>query len=181
MRHYKANYGTSYFFAHVYFIAILLPTLPMIDIILAIRGEAQLGSITLMGIGVCIALALFSAWMTFLFTCIGKLFSRKFTTVDQNTITHEGRTLTLDSVRYVTVYLPEISRNSSKPLRLTLWADNTHYCTIHRPALSLILHLRKRCHNARFDIDDLRGQIKWCLVGSLVFMIILILSILTSK
>ena len=181
MKQYKPMYGSSLIHAALVFSLIFLPIMPFLDIIFAIRGDAQFGSIFFLGIAIFLSLILAAALFALLIAGIGMLFSRKATICRETTVYHDGYTLPIQGIRYITLYLPDMDRKYPKPLRLTLWADNTHYCTITRPSPALIRHLRTNCPQAKFEVDDIRGQIKFCLIGSLVAALVLIISFIAEK
>lgn len=173
------NYKSTYCVSLLYYAAMMFiccgPLLILVDVVSAVEGQITPGEIFWGAVLVfCLygaACVLFVLLISFL---IG-LFSRKTVQLSENAISYAGKTIPLDKIRYVTLYLPVISRFSSKPQYLTVWADNKNYMDIKRPSIALIAALKKRCVFASFDVDDRKSHLKQCLwiqLGIIAFGVI---------
>lgn len=80
--------------------------------------------------------------------------------------------LELGNIKYITLYLPEISRTSSSPQQLSVYADDNNHIVINRPSLVLISLLKNKCDKAKFEINGLKSRIKVDLIVSLCVSII---------
>ena len=178
MKTYKPSYCFSLLYAEAMIFVCVLPLLGLADAAVVAEGSAKPGQLfwgSMLALGLWAAASVLFVWLISLL--IG-LFTRKIATVTETTITYGGKTLPLDSIRYLTLFLPEIRRFSSKPQSLSLWADKQHYMEIKRPSISLIVALKKRCVFAAFDVDDWKGRIKealWVMLGVTAASLILFL------
>jgi hypothetical protein len=154
------------------------PLLLLADAAVVAEGSAKPGQLfwgCLLVFGVYAAASVLFVWLISLF--IG-LFTKKAVILSEDSVTYDGKTLRLDDIRYITLYLPEWSRFHSKAQSLSLWADNKNYFDIQRPSIALIAALKKRCTLAAFFVDDWKGRLKmglWVTLGVTAFGILLTL------
>lgn len=154
------------------------PLLLLADAAVVAEGSAKPGQLfwgCLLVFGVYAAASVLFVWLISLL--IG-LFTKKAVILSENSVTYDGKTLRLDDIRYITLYLPEWSRFHSKAQSLSLWADNKNYFDIQRPSIALIAALKKRCTLAAFFVDDWKGRLKmglWVTLGVTAFGILLAL------
>ena len=178
MKQYRPSYCVTLLYAEAMIIFCTAPLLLLADAAVVAEGSAKPGQLfwgCLLVFGVYAAASVLFVWLISLL--IG-LFAKKAVILSEDSVTYDGKTLPLDSIRYVTLYLPEIRRFSSKPQTLALWADNQHYMDIKRPSIPLIVALKKRCVFAAFDVDDWKGKIKetlWVGLGVTAVSLILFL------
>ena len=75
----------------------------------------------------------------------------------------------------MTLYLPEMrGRNSVSPQELVLYVNDREDTVIRRPSIALICFLKKRCQNAKFEVYELKSNIKLDLIIGLCVAVILI-------
>jgi hypothetical protein len=160
------------------FIFCTAPLLLLADAAVVAEGSAKPGQLfwgCLLVLGLYAAASVLFVWLISLF--IG-LFTKKAVILSEDSVTYDGKTLRLDDIRYITLYLPEWSRFHSKAQSLSLWADNKNYFDIQRPSIALIAALKKRCTLAAFFVDDWKGRLKmglWVTLGVTAFGILLAL------
>ena len=166
MKEYKANYCISLLY-HVFAVMLcLIPLAIVADIYAAYLGKVDFGTITLLVLACFATCCVGTIVFVILINLILRPFIKNFAILNDSSIYYGQTTLMLHEVRYITLYLPEASKRSSKPQILTLWADNTHYMNIKRPSIALIVQLKKWCPNAKFHVDDWKGHIRqWSIVS----------------
>lgn len=179
MKEYKPAYGLSLIWIWSTLALVSLPCVLAFDVVGAMTEASKFGSIFFGFLLVMVFLEILSILFLLVVNLILRRFSRKYVLLYADQVSYEGRCLSLDSIRYVTVHLPESkSRNSVTPLYLVLWADKKNYIEIKRPSPEMILAMKNACPNARFSIEDWRAQLKEIAVYSvLVFVVILIILI----
>ena len=162
-KEYKPTYCASllYFWAMMFVVS--FPFLLLVAVVVQIEGQDTFGQVFFGSMAAMaltgVAFVLFVQLISFL---IG-LFTRKTVLLSDEAVTYGGKTIALRDIRSVTLYLPELSRTSSKPQTLMIWADNKNYMDIKRPSIVLVAALKKRCVFASFDVDDWKSHLKQCL------------------
>ena len=178
MKQYKPTYCVTLLYAEAVVLVCATPLLLLADASIVMEDGATPGQFfwgCMLVLGIYAVASLLFIWLISLL--IG-LFTKKAVILSEDSVTYDGKTLPLDSIRYVTLYLPEIRRFSSKPQTLALWADNKNYFDIQRPSIALIAALKKRCTLAAFFVDDWKGRLKmglWVTLGVTAFGILLAL------
>lgn len=163
MKEYKPSCCVSllYFWAMMFVIS--FPLLLVVAGAVAEEGQGDFGQVFFSCISALLVCGVAFACFVFLISCLVGLFARKTVLLSENSVAYEGKTIQLDKIRYITLYLPELSKTSSKPQHLTIWADNKSYMDIKRPSIALVIELKKRCGFAAFDVDDWKSHLKQCL------------------
>ena len=178
MKEYKRTYLTSLPCICLKMLIIIAPCAFLGDLILCILGKMKpfviLSSFLAVGL---LFMTVFIAMMV-LVSLIINAFKSPSVTVDGKYIAYEGKRLDLDSISYVTLYLPEMrSRSSSTPQELSLYVNDSEHIVIKRPSVFLIAYLKKRCANASFGIADVRQRLIRDLVVSLfVFVLCVVMA-----
>jgi hypothetical protein len=178
MRIYKPAFGTSLLYAYAHMFLCCGSMLFVLAVAMAIEGSATFWEVFLGSMSAMAAVLVLAAVILKLISLLIGLFVRKTVELTESTITYQGKTIPLEKVRHITLYLPVLSKHNSKPPILTLWADNTTYMDIKRPAPALILALKKSCVFAAFDVDDWKDALKQCLwiqLGIVAFAIVAII------
>ena len=145
MKEYKRTYLASLPCTCLEMLIIIAPCALLGDIILGILGKTKPFSIILglLGVGL-LFMAVFIAMMA-LVNLIINAFKSPSVTVDGKYIAYEGKRLDLDSISYVTLYLPEMrSRSSISTQELSLYVNDSEHIVIKRPSVFLIAYLKKR-------------------------------------
>lgn len=174
MKIYKPAYGTSLLYAFAHMFLCCGPMLFLLAVMMEIEGSASFWEVFLGTVSAMIVVLVIMALFARLIDVVIGLFTRKTVELTDFSVSHQGKTIPLDKICYITLYLPAFSKTSGKPQILTLWADNTTYMDIKRPSISLIVALKKRCALASFDVDDWKGALKQCLwiqLGMVAFAI----------
>ncbi len=167
MKTYKKPYGTSLPCFTLKMAIISIPAALIIDICFAFYDNMSFGTISLFCVLGFLGFALFGVVFSFLITLIINLFAYPSVFVNEKTITYENKTLDLDSIKYLTLYLPEIrSRISSTTQELSIYTTDKEHIVIKRPSIALIAYLKKRCTNAKFEIDEIKSRLKTDLIIS---------------
>ena len=181
MKEYKRTYLASLPCAWLKMIICFAPSVLIGDVILCIREGTVIGSMVLGFIVLSFMLMASNFAVMALANFIINRFKSPSTFVDGKKIMHDGRSIELDRIKYVTLYLPELrSRTSASRQELSLYASEDEHVVIKRPSLSLIMHLKKECKNARFEIDSLRSRLITDIVTGLcvaVFYFVVIFAI----
>ena len=178
MKQYKPTYCVTLLYAEAVVLVCATPLLLLADASIVMEDGATPGQFfwgCMLVLGIYAVASLLFIWLISLL--IG-LFTKKTVTLTEDTVTYCGKTLRLDDIRYITLYLPEWSRFHSKAQSLSLWADNKNYFDIQRPSIALIAALKKRCTLAAFFVDDWKGRLKmglWVTLGVTAFGILLAL------
>ena len=161
MKEYKKTYCTSLFWWWIDFFVMLAPMFLVCDICLWYFEEGYPGMAMLVAVLIFAIFMALSAVFVLFINFIINLFKKPSVFVDESTITYMGQTLRLDSITYLTLYLPEIkSKTSGTTQELSIYIDEKGHMVIKRPSVALIAHLRKRCANATFEIDELKSRFK---------------------
>ena len=163
MKEYKPTYCVSllYFWAMMFVIS--FPLLIVIAIAVAAEGQESFAQVFFSCLSALLVCGVVFALFVLLINGLIGLFARKTVMLSEQAVSYEGKTIQFDKIRYITLYLPELSKTSSKPQHLTLWADNKNYMDIKRPSVALIAELKIRCAFAAFDVDDWKSHLKQCL------------------
>ena len=163
----------SYF---LFMTIISVTTIPMAIPCMITLGE----SMSILGIPLLIVFfMIFSFGIAVPVNLIMKPLTKNIVTVDNEELSYKGARLRLDEIKYITLYLPKASQTSSSPQELSIWINDNDSAVIKRPALTLIHMLKKRCPNAKFEIDELRSKIRFVLImGICSFAVGLIISII---
>ena len=178
MKEYKRTYLASLPCVCLEMLIIISPCALLGDIILGILGKTKPFEIlsNFLAVGL-LFMAVFIAMMA-LVSLIINAFKSPSVTVDGKYIAYEGKRLDLDSISYVTLYLPEMrSRSSISTQELSLYVNDSEHIVIRRPSVFLIAHLRKRCTSAKFGIADVRQRLIRDLIVSLfVFVLCVVMA-----
>ena len=161
MKNYKPTYCISMpcFFAELFIIS--LPCVITLDIALLISDNAKMRWIVGMILVSFTALVTIGVLFAILVTALINCFKEASVFLDESTIEYKGTKLNLDSIGYITLYLPEMkSRTSVSSQELSLYTNDEEHIVIRRPSVALIAYLKKRCKNAKFEIDELGKRIK---------------------
>ena len=147
------------FFAELFIIS--LPGFITLDIALSISNNEKIGSIVGMVLVAFTALVATGMLFAILVTALINCFKDTSVFLDECTIAYKDTKLNLDSIEYITLYLPEMkSRTSASSQELSLYINDEEHIVIRRPSVALIAYLKKRCKNAKFEIDELGKRIK---------------------
>ena len=182
MKEYKRTYLASLPCTCLEMLIIIAPCALLGDIILGILGKTKPFSIILglLGVGL-LFMAVFIAMMA-LVNLIINAFKSPSVTVDGKYIAYEGKRLDLDSISYVTLYLPEMrSRSSISTQELSLYVNDSEHIVIKRPSVFLMAYLKKRCANASFGIADVRQRLIRDLVVSLFVLVLCVVMAFVDK
>jgi hypothetical protein len=154
LKNYKHTYAASVpcFIAELFIIS--LPGIVTLDIALSISDKVKIGTVAgmvLLSFAVLLALGvLFSA----LLTALINLFKDASVFIDEYNIEYKDIKLNLDSIEYITLFLPEMtSRLSATAQELSIYLNDKEHIVIRRPSIALTAYLKKRCKNAKFEID----------------------------
>ena len=161
MKNYKHTYCTSIpcFFTELFIIS--LPCIVILDIALSISDNAKMGMLIGMVLVAFTALVATGVLFAILVTALINCFKDTSVFLDESTIKYKGTKLNLDSIGYITLYLPEMkSSTSPSPQELSIYTNDEEHIVIRRPSIALIAYLKKRCKNAKFEIDELGKRIK---------------------
>ena len=161
MKNYKHTYCISMlaFFAELFIIS--LPGIVTLDIALSIFDNAKMGTVIGMALLAFTAFVAIGVLFAILLTALINCFKDASIFLDECTIEYKGIKLDLDSIEYITLYLPNMkSRVSASSQELSLYINDEEHIAIRRPSIALIAHLKKRCKNAKFEIDELGTRIK---------------------
>ena len=170
MKQYKPTYGISMLYLWVQVFSSWC-TMLLVAACLAPDEQLPFVSYAIPRIPLCIvAIIPFIILLNFV---IG-LFSNTTVQLESHSISYQGKTIQLDNIRYITLYLPELSKTYSRTQLLTLYADDKSYMEIKRPSILLIAALKKRCVFASFDIDDWKSHLKHYLLLQLVVIVLTI-------
>lgn len=185
MSEYKPVYGMSLLWMWIVMTLVVLPFALVGDVVAALTGHTSLGQILGAFLLAMLLFELLSILLLLAVNLIIRRFSGKSVFLYEDHVSYEGKRLSLDSIRHVSLILPEMrGRTSSSPLYLMLWADKNNYLDIKRPSPALILAMKKCCPNARFSVDDWRGRLKqiaWLLLGIFVVLAAIVIYALFSK
>ena len=182
MKEYKRTYLASFPCVCLKMLIIIAPCALIGDLILCILGKTKpfeiLSSFLAVGL---LFLTVFIAQMV-LVSLIINAFKSPSVTVDGKYIAYEGKRLDLDSIRYVTLYLPEMrSRSSVTPQEMSLYVNDSEHIVIKRPSVFLIAHLRKRCTSAKFEIADVKSRLITDLIISLFVFVLCVVMAFVNK
>ena len=138
-----------------------LPGIVTLDIALSIFDNAKMGTVIGMALLAFTGLVVLGSLFAILVTALINCFKEVSVFLDESTIEYKGTKLNLDSIGYITLYLPEMkSRTSASSQELSLYTNDEEHIVIRRPSVALIAYLKKRCKNAKFEIDELGKRIK---------------------
>ena len=161
MKNYKHTYCTSIPCLFTELFITSLPSIVTLDIALSISDNAKMGSIVGMVLVAFTALVATGVLFAILVTALINCFKEVSVFLDESTIEYKGTKLNLDSIGYITLYLPEVkSRISASSQELSIYSNDEEHIVIRRPSVALIAYLKKRCKNAKFEIDELGKRIK---------------------
>ncbi len=185
MNEYKPAYGMTLLWMWVVMTLVVFPFALVGDVVAALTGHTSLGQILGAFLLAMLLFELLSILLLLAVNLIIRRFSSKSVFLYEDHVSYEGKRLSLDTIRYVSVHLPQMQgRTNSTPLYLVLWADNQNYLDIKRPSPELILAMKKCCPHARFSVDDWRGrwkQIVWLWLGIFVVLAAIVIYALFSK
>jgi hypothetical protein len=179
MEEYKPTYGTSLLYVGATMILCSPLVFVSLDILAALE-DPQLfhGQIFLYGMAAMLACEVAFGFLVLILNLIIGLFSKKIVVLTEYAISYEEKTIPLNSIHYITLYLPEMSKTSSKPQLLVVWADDKNYIEIKHPSLSLIAALKRRCVCASFDVDNWQSHLKQCLWIQVFVPVVFILAMI---
>ena len=155
MNKYKRMYFVSPLYLSVMTILCCAPLALIGDVVLCLSGELRLGelvvgftAVSLLLTGLCFAFAV-------VMNLIVNAFKSPSVYINDGCVICEGKKLNLELVKYVTLYLPEVRpRSRYTPQTLSVYVDFDEHLVINRPSVRLIAHVRKRCINAKFEIEN---------------------------
>ena len=182
MKEYKRTYLASFPCVCLKMLIIIAPCALIGDLILCILGKTKPFEIlsNFLAVGL-LFMTVFIAMMA-LVSLIINAFKSPSVTVDGKYIAYEGKRLDLDSISYVTLYLPEMrSRSSVTPQEMSLYASEDEHMVIKRPSVFLIAHLRKRCTSAKFEIADVKSRLITDLIISLFVFVLCVVMAFVNK
>ena len=182
MKEYKRTYLTSLPCICLKMLIIIAPCALLGDLILCILGKTKPFEIlsNFLAVGL-LFMAVFIAMMA-LVNLIINAFKSPSVTVDGKYIAYEGKRLDLDSISYVTLYLPERqSRTRITTQELSLYVNDSEHIVIKRPSVFLIAHLRKRCTSAKFEIADVKSRLITDLIISLFVFVLCVVMAFVDK
>ena len=178
MKEYKRTYLASFPCVCLKMLIIIAPCALVGDLILCILGKTKPFEIlsNFLAVGL-LFMTVFIAMMA-LVSLIINAFKSPSVTVDGKYIAYEGKRLDLDSISYVTLYLPERqSRTRITTQELSLYVNDSEHIVIKRPSVFLIAHLKKRCTSAKFEIADVKSRLITDLIISLfVFVLCVVMA-----
>ena len=182
MKEYKRTYLASFPCVCLKMLIIIAPCAFLGDLILCILGKTKpfeiLSSFLAVGL---LFMTVFIAMMA-LVSLIINAFKSPSVTVDGKYIAYEGKRLDLDSISYVTLYLPERqSRTRITTQELSLYVNDSEHIVIKRPSVFLIAHLRKRCTSAKFEIADVKSRLITDLIISLFVFVLCVVMAFVNK
>ena len=163
MKAYKPTYGSSFLFMWAIICIGFSPSLILLSILAAITGYAPFGEIFLGSIAGMLLFGLAYLLFILLLNIFIRPFIRKTVDLTEYAISYAGKTLRLNSIRYITLYLPNLMQKTAPPTFLVLWADDKNYIEIKHPSFTLITAVKRQCAHAVFDVDDWKALIKQCL------------------
>ena len=176
MKNYKHTYCISIPCLFVELFIISLPGVITLDIALSIFNNAKMGSVVGMVLVAFTALVATGVLFAILVTVLINCFKDTSVFLDECTIEYKDTKLNLDSIEYITLYLPEMkSRTSASPQELSLYINDEEHIVIRRPSVALIAYLKKRCKNAKFEIDELGARIKKDLIIAVCLPVVIFL------
>ena len=182
MKEYKRTYLASFPCVCLKMLIIIAPCALIGDLILCILGKTKPFEILSNFLAVGLLFMTVFIAMTVLANFIINAFKSPSVTVDGKYIAYEGKRLDLDSISYVTLYLPEMrSRSSVTPQEMSLYASEDEHVVIKRPSVFLIAHLRKRCTNAKFEIADVKSRLITDLIISLFVFVLCVVMAFVNK
>ena len=130
------------------------------DFLLFFLDKSVLGKVFLSFIAVCLLLSICILIFIILINLIINLFKMPSVLVNEKFVTYLNISLDLDRIEYVTLYLPEMtSRTKISPQELALYINDKEDMIIKRPSVLLIAHMKKRCKNAKFEIDGVKSRL----------------------
>ena len=182
MKEYKRTYLASFPCVCLKMLIIIAPCALVGDLILCILGKTKPFEIlsNFLAVGL-LFMTVFIAQMV-LVSLIINAFKSPSVTVDGKYIAYEGKRLDLDSISYVTLYLPEMrSRSSVTPQEMSLYASEDEHVVIKRPSVFLIAHLKKRCTSAKFEIADVKSRLITDLIISLFVFVLCVVMAFVNK
>lgn len=182
MKEYKRTYLASFPCVCLKMLIIIAPCALIGDLILCILGKTKpfeiLSSFLAVGL---LFMTVFIAMMA-LVSLIINAFKSPSVTVDGKYIAYEGKRLDLDSISYVTLYLPERqSRTRITTQELSLYVNDSEHIVIKRPSVFLIAHLKKRCTSAKFEIADVKSRLITDLIISLFVFVLCVVMAFVNK
>lgn len=182
MKEYKRTYLASFPCVCLKMLIIIAPCALIGDLILCILGKTKPFEIlsNFLAVGL-LFMTVFIAMMA-LVSLIINAFKSPSVTVDGKYIAYEGKRLDLDSISYVTLYLPERqSRTRITTQELSLYVNDSEHIVIKRPSVFLIAHLKKRCTSAKFEIADVKSRLITDLIISLFVFVLCVVMAFVNK
>ena len=161
MKRYKHTYCTSLLYILATFFITFLPGMITLDIALSILGYTKMGTLIKVAFFIILILSVTGVLFAILVTALVNCFKDASVYLDESTIEYKDTKLNLDGIKSITLCLPEVkSRFEISPQELSLYISNKEHMVIRRPSVALVAHLKKRCKNAKFEIDELGKRIK---------------------
>lgn len=183
MKNYKHTYAASVpcFIAELFIIS--LPSIVTLDIALSISDKVKMGMVTGMVLLSFMMLLVLGVLFSVLLTALINLFKDASVFLDEYNIEYKDTKLNLDSIEYITLFLPEMtSRFSATAQELSIYLNDKEHIVIRRPSIALTAYLKKRCKNAKFEIDRLGSRIKTDLIIAVcVAAVTVFLAMFTNK
>ena len=181
MKNYKHTYCISLVYSFVELFIISLPGIVTFDIAISIFDHSKIGVLTSMAVLIFTVLAAIEVLFAILVTVLINCFKGVSVFIDECTIEYKDTKLNLDSIKYITLYLPDLRRMSVIPQELSLYISDKEHIEIHRPSITLIAYLKKRCKNAKFEIDELGKRIKKYLIIAICIAIVVFLFVMFTN
>ncbi|MBR3715417.1 MAG: hypothetical protein IKM18_05870 [Clostridia bacterium] len=173
MKEYKSAYCISFLCCYIELFLICFPCALLGDFILFFLNKAVLGKVFFSFIAVSLLLIVCILIFTALINLIINFFKKSSVFVNEKFVTYLNISLDLDKIKYITLYLPEmISRNNISPQELSLYINDKEHIVIKRPSILLIAYLKKRCLNAKFEINLSKSRLITDLIVGLCVAII---------
>ena len=152
MKEYKPTYGIQLLYIWAMLFLICLPMMLLAGLIP--EGNTSFWQVILDYASVMALLGVGFAFFALVSGLFLRLSSKESVLITDQWICHQNKTVPLDKIRTVTLYLPEIKKYSSKPHFLTVWADKENNLRIQRPSIGLILALKNGCPSASLYVDE---------------------------
>ena len=173
MKEYKSAYCISFLCCYIELFLIFFPCALLGDFILFFLNKAVLGKVFFSFIAVSLLLIVCILIFTALINLIINFFKKSSVFVSEKFVTYLNISLDLDRIKYITLYLPEmISRNNISPQELSLYINDKEHIVIKRPSILLIAYMKKRCKNAKFEINLSKSRLITDLIVGLCVAII---------
>lgn len=171
MKEYKATYGISvilFWLNIVVMSAWLIIPLSIINHLYWWLG--------LMVTGITCIAAVFFILLVLLLNAILKSGTKNRVFLGDDKITYQGKTLSLQKVRRITLTFPFIGHSFYQKQELVLGIEDCAYMTVKRPSLSLIVAVKEICPQAKFSVKGWKSElIINTVIGGAAFIILTVM------